>query len=143
MKGVALALLLIVSTAWGDDVVQVREIGSFYVGGRSVSLRGLAERPRVRRSDTPAEKVDPNGDFQTGQIYVQFVKLTKPYRLPLLLLPGGSVTGVTYETTPDGRAGWQLLFLRHGYSIYIADTAQAGRRRRRASVAPRPSTPGR
>jgi pimeloyl-ACP methyl ester carboxylesterase len=127
MRGVALALLLIASTAWADDVVQMREIGSFYVGGRAVSLHGLAERPRVRRSDAPAEKVDPNGDFQTGQIYVQFVKLAKPYRLPLLLLPGGSVTGVTYETTPDGRAGWQLLFLRHGYSTYIADTAQAGR----------------
>lgn len=127
MKSVALALLLIAGTAWADDAVQVRDIGSFYVGGRAVSLRGLAERPRVRRSAAPAEKVDPNGDFQTGQIYVQFVKLANPYRLPLLLLPGGSVTGVTYETTPDGRAGWQLLFLRQGYSTYIADTAQAGR----------------
>jgi pimeloyl-ACP methyl ester carboxylesterase len=128
---VAVALLLIAAhtgtTAWADDVVQVREIGSFYVGGRSVSLRGLAERPRVRRSGAPAENIDPNGDFQTGQIYVQFVRLAKPYRLPLLLLPGGSVTGVTYETTPDGRAGWQLLFLQRGYSVYIADTAQAGR----------------
>lgn len=125
------ALLLIAAqaatVACADDVIQVREIGSFYVGGRSVSLHGLAERPRVRRADAPAEKIDPNGDFQTGQIYVQFVKLARPYRLPLLMLPGGSVTGVTYETTPDGRAGWQLLFLRHGYSVYIADTSQAGR----------------
>lgn len=126
----ALALLAIAAHALSAQpiaIVQVREMGSFYVGGRSVSLRGLPERPRVRRPDAPAEKVDPNGDFETGQIYVQFVKLAKPYRLPLLLLPGGSVTGVTYETTPDGRAGWQLLFLRHGYSVYIADTAQAGR----------------
>lgn len=127
----ALALLAILPLrevdARSDDIVQVRELGSFYVGGRSVSLRGLPERPRVRRPDALSEKIDPNGDFETGQIYVQFVKLAKPYALPLLLLPGGSVTGVTYETTPDGRAGWQLLFLRRGYSVYIADTAQAGR----------------
>jgi hypothetical protein len=127
----AFALLVIAAhggiEARSDEVVEVREIGSFYVGGRSVSLRGLPERPRVRRPDAPAEKIDPNGDFETGQIYVQFVKLAKPHRLPLLLLPGGSVTGVTYETTPDGRAGWQLLFLRRGHSLYIADTAQAGR----------------
>lgn len=110
-----------------DDTIAVREIGSFYVGGRPVGLRGLPERPRVRRADLPVENVDPNGDFETGQIYVQYVKLAKPQRLPLLLLPGGSVTGVTYETTPDGRPGWQLLFLRKGYSVYIADTAQAGR----------------
>ena len=130
MKSAVALLLLaaqVASAAWAGDVVHVREIGSFYVGGRAVSLRGLPERLRVRAAAAPAEKIDPNGDFQTGQIYVQFVKLARPYRLPLLLLPGGSVTGVTYETTPDGRAGWQLLFLRRGYSVYIADTAQAGR----------------
>lgn len=126
-----LAPLLIASPvhsgARSDDILQVREIGSFYVGGRSVSLRGLPERPRVGRPDSPVQKIDPNGDFETGQIYVQFVKLAKPFRVPLLLLPGGSVTGVTYETTPDGRPGWQMMFLRRGYSVYIADTAQAGR----------------
>lgn len=127
----ALALFAILPlrevAARSDDSVRVREIGSFYVGGRSVSLRGQHERPRVRAPDAPAEKIDPNGDFETGQIYVQFVKLAKPFAVPLLLLPGGSITGVTYETTPDGRPGWQLLFLRRGYSVYIADTAQAGR----------------
>lgn len=130
-KYLALALLALAAQtrleAGTDAVMQVREIGSFYVGGRSVSLHGVRERARVRRADAPAEKVDPNGDFETGQIYVQFVKLANAHRLPLLLLPGGSVTGVTYETTPDGRPGWQLLFLRRGHSVFIADTAQAGR----------------
>lgn len=130
-KYLALALLALAAHtqvgAGTDAVIQVREIGSFYVGGRSVSLHGVRERARVRRADAPPEKVDPNGDFETGQIYVQFVKLANAHRLPLLLLPGGSVTGVTYETTPDGRPGWQLLFLRRGYSVFIADTTQAGR----------------
>jgi hypothetical protein len=130
-RRLALGLFALAMQAQADaksaDVINVREIGSFYVGGQPVSLQGVGERPRVRRAGAASERIDPNGDFEVGQIYVQFVKLVEPYPLPLLLLPGGSVTGVTYETTPDGRPGWQLLFLRNGYSVYIADTAQAGR----------------
>jgi pimeloyl-ACP methyl ester carboxylesterase len=123
----SLAMLSAVASPAGNDLV-VREIGSFYVGGQSVSLRSSPERSRIQRTDVPPEKVDPNGDFEVGQIYVQYVRLARPRNpLPLILLPGGSVTGVTYETTPDGRPGWQLIFLHHGYSIYVADTSQAGR----------------
>ncbi|WP_394830352.1 hypothetical protein LVJ94_27975 [Pendulispora rubella] len=114
-------------SASGDDMA-VRDVGSFYAGGHSVHLTDLPQRPRIRRADAQPETVDPNGDFESGQIYVQYVRLARPRsRYPILLWPGGSVTGVTFETTPDGRPGWQLLFLRDGYSVYTVDTSQAGR----------------
>lgn len=108
--------------------IVIRDIGSFYIPGREVSVRSAPKRPRLGSANQEVEIVDPNGDFEVQQTYVQYVKLVKPRsRWPILFLPGGSVSGVTYESTPDGRPGWQLEFLRAGYSTYVADTWQAGR----------------
>lgn len=116
------------SFAHAEEPIEVGEIGSFYVGGESLRLRGLPARPQVQADKNAPLQIDPNGDFESGQVYVQFVKLAQPrQRLPLVLLPGGSLSGVTYETTPDGRPGWQMLFLRMGYSVYTVDLMQAGR----------------
>jgi hypothetical protein len=30
---------------------------------------------------------------------------------------GGGLTGVTYETTPDGRDGWLNMFIRKGWDV--------------------------
>jgi hypothetical protein len=35
-----------------------------------------------------------------------------------LLWHGGGLTGVTYETTPDGRDGWLNMFVRSGWDVY-------------------------
>ena len=37
------------------------------------------------------------------------------------------MSGVCYESTPDGRPGWEMNFLNGGYSVFIADTTQTGR----------------
>ena len=59
---------------------------------------------------------------------VQFVRLRRSASpFPVLMLPGGSLSGAAYETTPDGRPGWQSDFLRGGYSVAIADLGQVGR----------------
>ena len=40
---------------------------------------------------------------------------------------GGGLTGVTWETTPDGREGFDTLFLRHGFNVYVSDAVERGR----------------
>jgi hypothetical protein len=45
------------------------------------------------------------------------------------------MTGVNWETTPDGRAGWQMFFLRAGYNTCVSDAVERGR----ASWAPFPN----
>jgi len=45
----------------------------------------------------------------------------------MLLWHGGGLTGVTWETTPDGREGWQNFFLRRGWPVYVADAVERGR----------------
>jgi uncharacterized protein (UPF0261 family) len=62
----------------------VKEVGSFHVGGRTAALSG--------------------SEFAVEQMYVQFVKLARPKaKVPILLWHGGSLTGVTWETKPDGK----------------------------------------
>lgn len=48
-------------------------------------------------------------------------------RFPLLLWHGGGMTGACYETTPDGREGWQDFFLRSGWAVYVSDAVERGR----------------
>ena len=40
---------------------------------------------------------------------------------------GGGLTGVTYETKPDGEPGWLNYFLRAGWDTYISDAVERGR----------------
>jgi len=113
------------------DSIKVREIGSFHVGGQSVTLSGLPVR-EVRFAQTaptaPPARFDPNGEFETGQMYVQFVRLAAPTRsLPLLMWHGGGLSGVTWETKPDGQPGWQDFFMRAGYDTYVSDAVERGR----------------
>lgn len=116
--------------------LSIQDIGSFYVGGRMLRLSGLAKRQRVSTPGGPVHEIDPNGEIMVGQMYVQYVRLADPKTtVPLLLWHGGGMTGVNWETTPDGRAGWQMFFLRAGFDTYVSDAVERGR----ASWAPFPN----
>lgn len=109
------------------DVIVIKEFGSFFVGGREVILRGLPER-RFVCQDGGVQRVDLNGQFEAGQMYVQYAKLARPRaRYPLLMWHGGGLTGATWGDTPDGREGWQSLFLRFGHDVYVSDSVERGR----------------
>jgi pimeloyl-ACP methyl ester carboxylesterase len=106
----------------------VKEVGSFHMGGRTVALSGMPTRDVVFSPGAPAIKVDPNGEFEAEQMYVQYVKLAQPKaKIPILLWHGGGLTGVTWETKPDGKPGWQQFFLNAGYDVYVSDAVERGR----------------
>ena len=106
----------------------VKEVGSFHVGGRTAALSGMPIRDVVFSPGAPPIKVDPNGEFAVEQMYVQYVKLAQPKaKVPILLWHGGGLTGVTWETKPDGKPGWQQFFLNAGYDVYVSDAVERGR----------------
>jgi len=118
-----------------QPTLRVRDIGSFHVGGHMVRLEGLPARVRVSTAGGPVHPIDPNGEVMAGQMYVQYVCLAEPKSpVPLLMWHGGGMTGVNWETTPDGRPGWQMFFLRAGFDTYVSDAVERGR----ASWAPFP-----
>jgi pimeloyl-ACP methyl ester carboxylesterase len=109
--------------------ITLARMGSFHVGGRPVTVTGLpvaTQQPLV--PDGVPARIDPNGRYLVEQMYVQyFVPDPLRGRAPLLLWHGGGMTGVNYETTPDGREGWRNMFLRWGWAVYNCDAVERGR----------------
>jgi pimeloyl-ACP methyl ester carboxylesterase len=110
------------------DAYDVKEIGSFHIGGEEVILSGLPERDLRFAANSPPMHVNPNGAFEVGQMYVQYVLLKSPKSpYPILMWHGGGLAGPTWETKPDGAEGWQSWFLHDGYDVYVSDAVERGR----------------
>jgi pimeloyl-ACP methyl ester carboxylesterase len=125
---IGVPFIVLVAGCAASGAMQVKEIGSMHVGGRAITLTGLPERDVVFSAGAPPIRVNPNGDFQVEQMYVQYVRLADPKaRYPLFMMHGGGLTGVTYETKPDGKPGWQSFFLHAGHDVYLADAVERGR----------------
>ena len=106
----------------------IKEFGSFHIGGRQVTLTNLPVRDIVLTKDAPPMKVDLNGDFEVEQMYVQYIiPAEQKSKYPLLLWHGGGLTGVTWETKPDGHPGWMQYFLKAGHPVYVSDAVERGR----------------
>ncbi len=46
---------------------------------------------------------------------------------PIILIPGGDLLGTIYGTTADRREGWDLFFVRRGFTVYVIEPAGRGR----------------
>jgi len=111
-----------------DQPIVLRGMGSFHVGGRVVEISGKPTETAVLSPGGIPAQFDPNGAYQVEQMYVQyFLPERRKGKFPLLLWHGGGLTGVTYETTPDGREGWLNIFLRKGFDVYVSDAVERGR----------------
>ena len=89
--------------------------GSFFVGGNT------HEVPAPYAYSLP-------GNVMINQMYVEFMKPAKKGgRYPIIFVHGCCLSSKTWETTPDGRMGWNEYFVRKGFDTYMAD--QVGRAR--------------
>ena len=118
---------LAVTPAAAEDIV-LRGMGSFHAGGRIAEVSGKEVRMIQRQPGGPMSKLDPNGQYMVEQMYVQyFLPKHRKGKYPLLMWHGGGLTGVTFETTPDGRDGWLNYFVRKGWDVYNTDSVERGR----------------
>lgn len=108
--------------------IALKDMGSFHVGGREITISGQPVKEVTFTAGGVPAKVDPNGVYQVEQMYVQyFIPQNERGALPLLMWHGGGLTGVTYETTPDGREGWLNYFVKKGWAVYNSDAVERGR----------------
>jgi pimeloyl-ACP methyl ester carboxylesterase len=125
---IAIAMSAAALPALANDDIVLRGMGSFHVGGRIAEISGKPVREIVRVPGGPLTKLDPNGQYMVEQMYVQyFLPRNRKGKVPLLMWHGGGLTGVTYETTPDGREGWMNFFIRQGWDVYNSDAVERGR----------------
>src|SRR3977135_3511389 len=115
----AASLALGVSAATAASLggpMELQDEGSFFIGGQ------------VARSSHPSNA----GGFAAGQI--MSTERDGHYRIaktisapPIVMVHGSGHTGVTYETTPDGREGWATYFARKNFPVYVVDHSGRGR----------------
>jgi len=127
-----LALMAALATssalAQNSGPIPLRDMGSFHVGGLFVEVSGQPIKEVLFTPGGVPAKVDPNGKYQVEQMYAQyFLVQNRRGKLPLLMWHGGGLSGVTYETKPDGQPGWLTYFLRQGWDTYISDAMERGR----------------
>ena len=100
-----------------DTPLVLKAQGSFYVGGES-----------VEQTQGQLGNLGPGGHITINQMYVRFmVPQGGDGNLPVVMLHGATLTGKSWETTPDGRMGWDEYFVRKGYPVYVPDQVGRGR----------------
>ena len=91
--------------------------GSHFVGGRDVESGSLSLLPAYQAQ----------GTITVDQMYVRHQIPAAISGAPVVMIHGCCLTGKTWETTPDGRMGWDEYFLRRGHPVYVVDQAWRGR----------------
>jgi hypothetical protein len=92
--------------------ILIQEQGSFAIGGSVVTNPGTFEP----YNQTPAGQT-LHGDHA----YVFYQIPTEVRKYPLVMWHGIGQFSKTWETTPDGREGFQTIFLRRRFGIYLID----------------------
>lgn len=110
------------------EYIKVVSKGSYFVGGEKVTLEGSAPVKVCFWPGGPEVTYDPNGDFQAGQMYVQYTRLADPVLpYPVCMIHGGGGTGALWESTQDGGPGWEYMFLKNGFHVNVSDGVERGR----------------
>lgn len=103
----AVVALLSSCNTHNGNVLQIAEQGSFAVGG-TVLTDSLGR------------------NYHGDHAYVFYQKPVDARKYPLVFAHGVGQFSKTWETTPDGREGFQNIFLRRGFSTYLVDQPRRG-----------------
>ena len=100
----------------GPLVIQAQ--GSFAVGGTVQTTPGS-----YNNNQPSAAGQSLHGDH----LYAFYQVPQHPRPLPIVMLHGAFQSARSWETTSDGREGFQTLFLRRGFPVYLVDQPRRGR----------------
>lgn len=113
--------------------IQIQEQGSFAAGGTLTTAPGTFD---------PRSPLSPDGQTYHGDhAYVFYQVPVNARKLPIVMWHGAGQFSKTWETTADGREGFQNIFLRRQFSVYLIDQPRrgnAGRSMVEATLKPTP-----
>jgi len=125
-----LSLLMLLGSAThaaaDQGSISIARQGSFAVGGTVVTSPGVfdaAAPPAALGQPVSTAGQTLHGDHA----YVFYQVPHRARRLPLVMWHGIGQFSKTWETTPDGREGYQTLFLRRRFAVYLVDQPRRGR----------------
>jgi hypothetical protein len=98
-------------------LITLQAQGSFAVGGTVVQSPGIYE---LGKPGSAGQTLHGDHARVTYQIPAN------PRKLPLVMWHGYGEFMKTWETTPDGREGFQTIFLRRRFPVYLVDQPRRG-----------------
>ncbi|MDN4500995.1 alpha/beta fold hydrolase [Alteromonadaceae bacterium BrNp21-10] len=125
-------LVISACTNQKSSTLMIAEQGSFAVGGTIVKKEGTFD-PIKLKSDGQTL----HGDHA----YVFYQTPVNERKYPMVMWHGYGQFSKTWESTPDGREGYQNIFLRKGYGVYLIDQPRrgnAGKGTQASTYAPEP-----
>ncbi len=100
-----------------DTPLVLKAQGSFFVGGE-----------KAVQTEVELGSLGPGGHITVNQMYVRYmVPQGGDGNVPVVMIHGATLTGKSWETTPDGRMGWDEYFVRKGHPVYVPDQVGRGR----------------
>ncbi len=121
---IGVAFLLLMTSACTDggdaaagDLMLVRDQGSFLVGGTVFANPGTFD---------PYDPTPEGQTFRGDHAYVFYQIPDNARAFPLVMWHGFGQFSKTWETTPDGREGFQNIFLRRRFPVYVIDQPRRG-----------------
>lgn len=118
VKIFALFVVLFASMSAESQMVILQKQGSFAIGGKIKKEQGIFD---------PSDFTNPSGQTLHGDHAYVFYQIPKDARkYPVVMWHGYGQFSKTWGTTPDQREGFQTLFLRQRYSVYLIDQPRRG-----------------
>lgn len=114
----------------------IQEQGSFAVGGTVITNPGTFN---------PYNQTPEGQTFHGDHAYVFYQVPAKARKYPLVMWHGIGQFSKTWETTPDGREGYQTIFLRRRFPVYLIDQPRRGNASRstvESTISPTPDEQG-
>jgi len=99
-----------------ESPLVLKDRGSFFVGGE-----------KVEQTSAELGSLGPADQITINQMYVEYMVPDGTAKVPVVMVHGATLSGKTYDTTPDGRMGWYEYFVRQAHPVYVVD--QVGRAR--------------
>lgn len=137
--GTSVALMLMFATSLSISAqnkpkpIVIAQQGSFAIGGTKITEPGNFDLENALK---------PQGQSFHGDHAYTFYQIPKKARkYPLIFLHGAGQSKKTWESTPDGREGFQSIFLRRDFAVYLLDQPRrgaAGRSIVAATITPTP-----
>jgi hypothetical protein len=109
-----------------NGLLVIKEQGSFAVGGTVVTAPGKFD-PVKHGAFNPTNQSSEGQTLHGDHAYVFYQVPENARKLPLVFWHGHGQSAKTWETTPDGREGYQNIFLRRRFAVYLIDQPRRGR----------------
>ncbi|MDT0647626.1 alpha/beta fold hydrolase [Zunongwangia sp. F260] len=113
------------SKSFSSNQIVLKEQGSFAVGGTVKESPGTFD-PIQDGAFNPGNQSTEGQSLHGDHAFVFYQKPVNARKLPLVFWHGYGQSMKTWQTTPDGREGFQSIFLRKDFSIYLIDQPRRG-----------------